>query len=93
MFDTLKCKFAIFFILISLFHLLFWYYLSSFCAVYKNTQGTLIINKTRSMINSLFFYPFIICLIPCTMRYIALRKKFKYNEHLYNLSNILVDIL
>ena len=39
---SLKRKFACFFILMILFNFLFWYYSSSFCAVFKNTQIPLI---------------------------------------------------
>ena len=34
----LKIKFALYFIVSTIFLLFFWYYLSMFCAVYKNTQ-------------------------------------------------------
>ena len=40
--NKLKKQFIIFFILNIVFHLLFWYYLGCFGAVYKNTQLTLI---------------------------------------------------
>ena len=87
-----KCKLAIFFVLITLFHLLFWYYLSAFCAVYKNTQRALILNTIQSMLDSFFFYPFIICFILCIMRKCALKATNKDKEKLYNLSNKLGDI-
>ena len=86
---SLKIRFTIFFVLITLFHLLFWYFLSSFCAVYKNTQGTLIKNTILSILYSLIFYPFIICLILSIMRYCALRAKKKDKKCLYDASNVL----
>ena len=79
----------IFFVLIILFHLLFWYYLSSFCAVYKNTQGALLLNTIQSVFEYLLYYTFIFCLIIGTMRYCALKYKIKC---LFQFSNLLGDI-
>ena len=90
LFRCLKCKFAIFFVLITLFHLLFWYYLSSFCAVYKNTQGALIINTIESIFLSLFLYPLIICLILGVMRSCSL---WAQNKDLYNFTKKLGDFI
>ena len=87
LFDNLNYHLPMFFEFITLVHLLFWYYLSAFCAVYRNTQGALIKNTIQSIFDSLFIYPFIICLILCTMRYYALRAKNKNKECLYNFSN------
>ena len=86
-------KLIIFFALILLFQLLFFYYLSSFCGVYKNTQGALIKDTIISFAFSLLIYSFIFCLISCTMRYYSLKGKNKDRERLYNASNILSDIL
>ena len=86
-------KLIIFFGLILLFQLLFFYYLSSFCGVYKNTQGALIKDTIISFAFSLLIYSFIFCLISCTMRYYSLKGKNKDRERLYNASNILSDIL
>ena len=92
LFDISKCKLSIFFVLITLFHLLFWYYLSAFCAVYKNTQVALILNTIQSIFDSLVTYPVIICFILCIMRRCALKAANKDKEFLYNLSNKLGDI-
>ena len=83
-------KMVIFFVLIFLFLLLFWYYLSSFCAVYKNTQVALISNTVSTFVLSLFIKPFIIGFFPCCMRVCSLKKK---NKYLYNASNVISDIL
>ncbi len=67
----LKCiiiKYAIFSILNLMLLITFWYYLTCFNAVYKNTQLYLIENTFISFGFSLF-YPFIINIIPIMLRY------------------------
>ena len=56
-------KFRTFFAFCFIFLILFWYHLSSFCAVYKNTQLFLIKTALISYLIS-FIYPFIIYLLP-----------------------------
>ena len=65
-----SCFYTMSFILI----IFFWYYSSSFCAVYRNSQLFLIINTIISFILS-FIYPFIINLIPTVFRNIGIKKK------------------
>ena len=60
---SLKIKFALFFCLSFIFLILFWLYLGSFCAVYKNTQVYLIKDTMISFGLSLC-YPFVINLLP-----------------------------
>ena len=93
LFKKSKCKLIIFFVLIIIIQLLFFYYLSSFCGVYKNTQGALIKDTIFSFVISLFIYSYIVCLIPCTMRYYSLKGKNKDRKCLYNASNIISNIL
>ena len=85
------CKLSIFFIFILLLNLLFWYYLSSFCGVYKNTQSALIKDTIISFIISLFIYPYIFCLVLSIMRYCSLRSETKYRKYLYNFSNNIIN--
>ena len=66
-------KIIIFFVFIFLIFLLFWYYISCFCVVYKNTQIFLLKNALISY-SILLIYPFIICLIPVIFRISALNK-------------------
>ena len=67
----MKIKFILFFI-ISIFMLcLYWYYLSCFCAVYKNTQIILFEDTIISFGLSLI-YPLFIYLIPAVVRIPAL---------------------
>ena len=74
-------KYLLFFILSILFLLFFWHYLSSFCAVYQNTQIYLIKNILISFGFSLV-YPFAINLIPGILRIYSLKdpsRKFTFN--------------
>ena len=78
-------KIVCFFIFVFIFLLLFWYYLSSFCFIYKNTQIYLIKNVLISISISLI-YPFIICLIPGIFRISSLKIA---GECFYKISQIL----
>ena len=86
--NCLKVKFFLFFIIEFLLLLLFWYYLSCFCAVYKNTQIHLIKDTLISFGLSLI-YPLLIYLLPGIFRIISLRAKNANKECLYNISKIL----
>ena len=63
----LMIKYILFYILGTAFLHLFWFYLSSFCAVYQNTQIFLIINTFVSLLIS-FIYPIIINFLPAFLR-------------------------
>ena len=82
----LKIKYFIFYVLSFFFLILFWYYLSSFCAIYQNTQIYLIKNVFISFSLS-FIFPLIINLIPCFLRIYSLKNG--NNECIYNLSKII----
>ena len=84
-----KCliiKYIIFFVISILFLLLFWYYLSSFCAVYKNSQYYLIKNTSISFAIGLVF-PIIFIFLSCFIRSYSLHKK--GNKIAYNISQII----
>jgi len=68
----IKKKFICFFAFNIIFLLIIWYYISCFCAVYKNTQVYLIKNTAISYSISLI-YPFIISFIPCFFRIFAFK--------------------
>ena len=90
-FEILKClkiKYIFFFILSFLFLIIFWYYLSCFGAVYKNTQYHLIKDTLISFGLSLF-YPFIINLLPGILRINSLKIKKKDKECIYKISKII----
>ena len=84
----LKIKFLLYFILSSIFLLFFWYYLSMFCAIYKNTQIHLIKDTLFSFILSLIT-PFIFYLIPGAFRIPALSDGQNNRFILYNISKFL----
>ena len=84
----LSIKFVLYFIISFIFLLLFWYYLSMFCAIYRNTQIHLIEDTLISFGISLI-YPFDIYLFPAIFRILALSGKNKKRECLYKFSKIL----
>ena len=83
----LQIKFILFFAFEFLFLILFWYYLSCFCTVYKNTQVYLIKNTSISFATSLL-YPFGLNIIPCILRIPSLKSVKKDKECLYKISKI-----
>ena len=85
---NLQIKFVLYFIISTLFLLFFWYYLSMFCAVYKNTQIHLIKDTLISFSLS-FLYPFGIYLFPGLFRIPALSNKKGNRKNLYTISKIL----
>ena len=72
----LKIKLGIFFSLSLLLMSFFWYFISCFCAVYKNTKTILLIDTIISFTLSMV-YPFGLNLIPGLGRIPALRAKEK----------------
>ena len=84
----IKIKFGIFFILNFILLVLFWYYLTCFNAIYKNTQVYLIENTFISLGFSLF-YPFIINIFPTMIRICSLRSENKDKEYFYKVSQII----
>ena len=79
-------KYIVFYIAGVLFLILFWYYLSSFGAVYQNSQTFLIINAFLSSFFSLI-YPFFINLIPSIIRIYSLNNNnrecfYKVNKYI-----------
>jgi hypothetical protein len=87
----LKIKFIIYFTLSFLLLIFFWYYLGTFCAVYKNTQLYLIKDVLISFTLSLI-YPFGYYLFPGILRIPSLRNKKKDKEFIYKISLLLQSI-
>ena len=90
-FKILKCIKIKIFIYFAFTHILFavyWYFVSAFCAVYKNTQMILFKDSFLSLFLSLL-YPFGLYLIPTSFRIIALRDKKKSLKCLYKSSDII----
>ena len=86
--DNLKIKFILFFIIRFIFSLFFWYYISMFGAIYRNTQYHLLKDTLISFGLSLI-YPFFIYLIPGIFRIPALTDSQKDSQCLYKFSQIL----
>ena len=82
----LTMKFILFFAISFSFLVLFWYYVSYFCAVYINTQLYLIKDTAISFATSLI-YPFAINLVPGLIRIHTLKNKNK--TCLYRISKII----
>ena len=84
----LVIKYIVFYVAGILFLFLFWYYLSSFGAVYQNTQVFLIKNTLFSFLVALI-YPFIINIFPSIFRIASLRASNSDKEVLFKISRIL----
>ena len=84
----IKIKFTFYFIVSTILLLVFWYYVSMFCAIYKNTQIHLIKDTLISYILSLIS-PFWFYLIPGIFRIPSLSKRKKNRVCFYNISKIL----
>ena len=81
-------KFVLYFIVSSLFLLAFWYYVSMFCVIYRNTQMLLLKDTLMSFGISLII-PFLIYLLPGVFRIPSLSNIKKKRKYLYNFSKFL----
>ena len=88
----LKIKFFLFFSLSFFFLSIFWYYLSSFCAIYRNTQNHLI-KDTLICFGLTLLYPFGLCLLPGIFRIPSLKAPEKNREYMYKISKIIQNII
>jgi len=86
--NKLSIKFVLYFIISFIFLLFFWYYISMFGAIYRNTQFHLLKDTLVSFGLSLL-YPFAIYLIPGLFIIPALADPKKKKEYLYKFSKIL----
>ena len=87
----LKCiliKYSFFFILNFILLGLFWYYVTVFNAIYKNTQIYLILNTFISFGFSLF-YPYTINIIPMMIRKCSINSTKKDKRYFYRVSQII----
>ena len=94
MFKILKIKFALFFILCPIVLFFFWFYITCFCGVYKNTQIHLIKDTLLSFLTSLLF-PFATAILPGILRIFSLKlnKVNKVNKaYIYKFSQFLENI-
>ena len=86
--NKLCVKFVLYFIISFIFLLFFWYYISMFGVIYKNTQYHLLKDTLISYGLSLF-YPFVINLLPGLFRIPSLSNTKNKREGLYKFSKIL----
>ena len=82
---NINIKYAIFFILGIIMLIFFWMLLSSFGAVYQNTQ-IIVLENTLISFGISFIYPFFYNIFPCFFRMCGLNSK---SEYLYNFSKVL----
>ena len=87
----LRIKFIIYFALSILFMLFFWYFISCFCAVYKNTQIVLIKDTLVSYALSMA-YPFGLNLLPGLFRIPALKAEKGDRAYRYKLGQLVAFI-
>ena len=85
LYQTIKTKFIIFFIITFIILIIFWYYITCFCGIYTNTQIHLIKDSVISF-GSSFIYPFFIYLLPGLFRIPALKSKKKNKRCLFRFS-------
>ena len=81
-FKIIKIKLIIFFAITFIFLLFYWYLISSFCAVYNNTQIIYMKDFATSFCLGLL-YPFIIQLIQTLLRIFSLRKNSQFRKLIY----------
>ena len=84
----IKIKLIIFFIFTSIVFIFYWYSVTSFCAVYENTQIIFIKDSLMSFLLGII-YPFAIYLIPSGLRIIALKNEKRNLKCIYKLSDII----
>ena len=87
-FKSNRLKLIGYFVFTFIFFGFYWYIISSFCAVYENTQIAFIKDSLMSSLLSLI-YPFILYSIPSALRLSAIRSKNKNLEWLYKLSDVI----
>ena len=85
---NLVIKYTLFFILGIIFLGFFWMLLSSFGAVYPNTQMFIFKNALISFSNALC-YPFFISIFPCIFRFVSLNSEQKQEDCFYKVSKFL----
>ena len=84
----LKIKFSIFYVLGIVLMIFYWYFITCFCAVYRNTQIILIKNTIFSFLMSMT-YPFGIELLPGIFRITALKAERKDKKCMFIFGNFL----
>ena len=91
LFKVLKIKFTLFFIITFIVLIIYWFYITCFCAIYKNTQIYLIKDTVSSFLTS-FVSPFGLFLLPGIFRKCALKAVKKDKKLLYKFSQLLENL-
>ena len=90
--EKFKCiyiKLILFFLFTFIFIIFYWYLVSAFCSVYKNTQLAFIKDWICSFIFGILL-PFVIYLFPSSLRLYSIKNnKCKYSSFIYKLSKII----
>ena len=86
--NKLMFKFNLFYIISLLLVTFFWYFVSAFCSVYKNTQNVLFENTFVSFGLSML-YPFGLNITPGLLRIVSLKNNNKSSELIYKISQII----
>ena len=84
----LRIKLILFFIISLILMLFFWYFISCFCAVYRNTQ-IILLKDTGISFGLSLVYPFALSFLPGIFRIPALRAKNQNLKCLYKISSIM----
>jgi hypothetical protein len=84
----IKIKLVIFYVFTFIIFLVYWYIITSFCAVYKNTQIIFIKDSLSSFLLGLL-YPFVLYIFPTLLRIISLKSKKKNLSCLYKFSDFI----
>ena len=80
----IKIRLIIYFVITFILFLFYWYFITSFCAVYNNTQIIFIKDFITSFCLGLL-YPFPIQLCFAFIRKISIRKNTKFRKLLYRI--------
>ena len=87
--NLIKCKIIVYYIFTFILFFFYWYTITAFCAVYRNTQNIFITDSISSFIMGLI-YPFVLYIFPAGLRLLSLMATEKKNlECLYSLSDII----
>ena len=87
-YNCIKIKISFFYMVTIIVFAFHWYAVTCFCAVYRNTQVIFIKDSVTSFVLGLL-YPFVIYLIPATLRFISLRCCKGDLNFVYKLSDII----
>ena len=83
--NCMRIKLIIFFVFVLIFFVIYWYIISVFCGVYRNTQKSFIKDSIISFSISLI-YPFISYFVSACLRICSLRNSKKKAKCVYNFS-------